>query len=39
MHKVYFYKDKNGSETVAEYIAELSKRSDKDSRHKAKQDT
>lgn len=34
MHKVYFYKDKNGSEPVAEYIAELSKRSDKDSRIK-----
>lgn len=34
MHKVYFYKDKNGSEPVAEYIAELSKRSNKDSRIK-----
>ena len=34
MHKVYFYKDKNGSEPVAEYIAELSKRNDKDSRIK-----
>lgn len=31
---MYFYKDKNGSEPVAEYIAELSKRSDKDSRIK-----
>ena len=34
MHKVYFYKDKNGHEPVAEYIAELSQRSDKDSRIK-----
>lgn len=32
MHKIYFYKDKNGNEPVAEYIADLAKKSDKDSR-------
>ena len=34
MHKVLFYKDKNGNEPVAEYIAELAQRKDKDSRIK-----
>ena len=34
MHKVNFYKDKNGNEPVAEYIAELSQKGDKDSRIK-----
>ena len=34
LHKIYFYKDKNGVEPVAEYIAELSLKNDKDSRIK-----
>lgn len=34
MHKVYFYKDRNGKEPVAEYLAELAKKNDKDSRIK-----
>ena len=34
MHKVYFYRDKNGKEPVAEYIAELAQKKDKDSRIK-----
>lgn len=34
MHKVHFYKDRNGNEPVAEYIAELAKKKDKDSRIK-----
>lgn len=34
MHKVFFYKDKNGNEPVAEYITELARRKDKDSRIK-----
>lgn len=34
MHKVHFYRDKNGNEPVAEYISELAKKSDKDSRIK-----
>lgn len=34
MHKIYFYKDKNGIEPVAEYITELSGKNDKDSRIK-----
>lgn len=34
MHKVYFYRDKNGKEPVAEYVADLSKKKDKDSRIK-----
>ncbi len=34
MHKIYFYKDKNGNEPIAEYIAELSEKNDKDSRIK-----
>lgn len=34
MYKVHFYRDKNGSEPVAEYIAELALKNDKDSRIK-----
>lgn len=34
MHKVYFYKDKNGSEPVLEYISKLAQKNDKDSRIK-----
>lgn len=34
MHKIHFYSDKNGHEPVAEYIAELAAKSDKDSRIK-----
>ena len=34
MHKIHFYRDKNGSEPVAEYFAELAGKSDKDSRIK-----
>lgn len=34
MHKIHFYRDKNGHEPVAEYIAELSAKTDKDSRIK-----
>lgn len=34
MNKVYFYRDKNGNEPVAEYIAELAQKKDKDSRIK-----
>ena len=34
MHKIYFYRDKNGKEPVAEYIAELVQKKDKDSRIK-----
>jgi len=34
LHKVHFYKDRNGNEPVAEYIAELAKKKDKDSRIK-----
>lgn len=32
MFKINFYKDANGNEPVAEYIRELSKKSDKDSK-------
>lgn len=35
MHSIYFYKDKNGKEPVLDYLKELSKRKDKDSRIKA----
>ena len=35
MHRIYFYKDKNGKEPVLDYLRELSKRKDKDSRIKA----
>lgn len=34
MHKVYFYKDKNGREPVFDYMADLKKNTDKDSRIK-----
>lgn len=34
MHEVVFYKDKNGKEPVLEYIRQLSKKKDKDSRIK-----
>lgn len=34
MHKIHFYRDKNGNEPVAEYIAELARKTDKDSRIK-----
>lgn len=35
MHKIYFYKDKNGSEPVLDYLKELLSKKDKDSRIKA----
>lgn len=35
MHKIYFYKDKNGKEPVLEYLKELVSKKDKDSRIKA----
>ncbi len=35
MHKIYFYKDKNGNEPVLEYLKELLDKKDKDSRIKA----
>lgn len=34
LHKIYFYRDKNGNEPVFEYMAELAKKMDKDSRIK-----
>ena len=34
MHKIYFYKDRNGNRPVADYIRELAKKNDKDSRVK-----
>ena len=34
MHKIHFYKDKNGNEPVGEYIAKLARKKDKDSRIK-----
>lgn len=34
MHKIYFYKDKNGKEPVLDYIKSLEKKNDKDSRIK-----
>lgn len=34
MHQIYFYKDKNGNEPVAEYIVELAGKKDKGSRIK-----
>ena len=34
MYKIYFYRDKDGHEPVAEYIAALSSKKDKDSRIK-----
>lgn len=35
MHPIYFYKDRNGNEPVKEYLQELTKRKDKDSRIKS----
>lgn len=34
LHKIYFYRDKKGNEPVAEYIAKLAAKQDKDSRIK-----
>lgn len=34
MYKIHYYKDKNGKSSVEEYIRELEKRTDKDSRIK-----
>ena len=34
MHNIYFYKDKNGKQLVLEYIQELAKKKDKDTRIK-----
>ena len=34
MHRIYFYKDKNGNRPVADYIARLAGNKDKDSRIK-----
>lgn len=34
MHKIYFYKDKNGKEPVYEYMVELANKNNKDSRIK-----
>lgn len=34
LHKIHFYKDRDGNEPVAEYIAALAKKEDKDSRIK-----
>lgn len=34
LHKVHFYRDRNGKEPVAEYIAALAQKKDKDSRIK-----
>lgn len=34
MYEIYFYRDKNGREPVAEYLTELADRKDKDSRIK-----
>ena len=34
MHKIYFYKDRNENRPVADYIRELAKKTDKDSRVK-----
>ena len=34
MHTIHFYKDKDGKSPVADYIRELARRSDKDSRIK-----
>lgn len=35
MHPIYFYKDRNGHEPVKEYLQELAKKNDKDSRIKS----
>lgn len=35
MYKIHFYKDENGNQPVAEYLLELYRKTDKDSRIKA----
>ena len=35
MHKIFFYRDRNGNEPVLDYLRELSHNKDKDSRIKA----
>lgn len=35
MHEIHFYRDRNGKEPVLEYLRELSRKKDKDSRIKA----
>lgn len=35
MHEIHFYRDRNGKEPVLEYLLELSRKKDKDSRIKA----
>lgn len=35
MHKIHFYKDKNGNEPVLDYLKKLTEKKDKDSRIKA----
>lgn len=35
MHKIYFYRDRTGREPVLDYLRELSRKKDKDSRVKA----
>lgn len=35
MHRIYFYRDKNGKSPVLEYLTELSQKKDKDSRIKS----
>ena len=34
MYEIYFYKERNGSQPVADYIRKLAEKSDKDSRIK-----
>lgn len=34
MHQIYFYKDKNGKQPVADYLEKLANKHDKDSRIK-----
>ena len=36
MYKIYFYKDRNGRKPVSEYLSELARKNDKDSRIKLK---
>ncbi len=38
MHEIHFYRDRNGKEPVLEYLRELSRKKDKDSRIKAKRE-
>ncbi len=35
LHRIYFYRDKNGKEPVLDYLRELSNKKDKDSRIKS----